>query len=249
MPRTLDGKGQVARRYGRGEIATNAYLPVFAEFAFIFIAAAVFYAGSKRYGPYKTGIFLLGSVLWTAPLENFAVLKGAYTYYTYAGILLPHYPGYLFWVGFVPLWIVLGWFVFAMSGFLLFHNVVLPHKRALFQAVASGLFALNIDLMMDPIASSNGLWVWTTNIMDILGIPLFNYVGWFMLIFLYDLIAEHTIFNAKPMRVIGGLERLLFRKPRPAEGPDLGRFVYRTIVLEIFLIVFLTVLNDVLAAI
>jgi uncharacterized membrane protein len=227
----------------------NAYLPVFAEFAFIFIAAAVFYAGSKRYGPYKTGIFLLGSVLWTAPLENFAVLKGAYTYYTYAGLLLPHYPGYLFWVGFVPLWIVLGWFVFAMSGFLIFHNLVLPYKRAVFQAAASGLFALNIDLMMDPIASSNGLWVWTTNIIDIVGIPLFNYVGWFMLIFLYDLIAEHTIFNNKPMRLFGGLERVAFRKPNIGEGPDLRRFVLRTVLLEIFLIVFLTLLNDVLAAI
>ena len=164
-------------------------------------------------------------------------------------MLLPHYPGYLFWVGFVPLWIVLGWFVFAMSGFLIFHNVVLPHKRAVFQAAASGLFALNIDLMMDPIASSNGLWVWTTNIIDIVGIPLFNYVGWFMLIFLYDLIAEHTIFNNKSMKLFGGLERLVFRKLKTGEGPDLGRFVLRTVLLEVFLIVFLTLLNDVLAAI
>jgi uncharacterized membrane protein len=225
----------------------NVAIPVFAEFAFIFIAATVFYAGTKRYGAFKTSIFLLGSVLWTAPLENFAVLKGAYTYYSYAGILLPHYPGYLFWVGFVPLWIVLGWFVFAMSGFLIFHNVVLPGRRALYQAAASGLFALNIDLMMDPIASSNGLWVWTTNIMDILRIPLFNYVGWFMLIFFYDLIAEHTIFNNKPLRIVGRLERVLLRKDKGGEGPNLGRFVFRIIVLEIFLIVFLTVLNDVLA--
>jgi uncharacterized membrane protein len=192
---------------------------------------------------------LLGSVLWTAPLENFAVLKGAYTYYSYAGVLLPNYPGYLLWVGLVPLWIVLGWFVFAMSGFLIFHNVVLPRKRALLQATASGLFALNIDLMMDPIASSNGLWTWTSNIMPILGIPLYNFVGWFMLIFLYDLIAEHTIFNNKPLRVVGALERLVLRKDKGGEGPNLGRFVFRILVLEIFLIVFLTVLNDILAAI
>jgi uncharacterized membrane protein len=225
----------------------NVAIPVFAEFAFIFIAAGVFYAGSRRYGAYKTGIFLLGSVLWTAPLENFAVLKGAYTYYSYAGLLLPNYPGYLLWVGLVPLWIVLGWFVFAMSGLLIFHNVVLPRRRALFQAAASGLFALNIDLMMDPIASSNGLWTWTTNIVDILGIPLFNFVGWFMLIFFYDLIAEHTIFNNKPMRVVGFLERLA-PKSSGDSGPNLRLLVLRIVALEIFLIVFLTVLNDVLAA-
>ncbi|MHB1867400.1 MAG: carotenoid biosynthesis protein, partial [Nitrososphaerales archaeon] len=184
-------------------------IPIFAELAFVFIAAAVFCAGAKRYGAFKTGIFLAGSVLWTAPLENFAVIKGAYTYYSYAGVLLPNYPGYLMWVGLVPLWIVLGWFVFAMSGFLIFHNIVLPRRRALFQAAASGLFALNIDLMMDPIASSNGLWTWTTNIVDILGVPLFNFVGWFMLIFFYDLIAEHTIFNNKPLKLVSKLEGLI----------------------------------------
>ena len=177
------------------------------------------------------------------------MLNGAYTYYSYAGILLPHYPGYLLWVGLVPLWIVLGWFVFAMSGFLIFHNVVLPRRRALFQAAASGLFALNIDLMMDPVASSNGLWTWTVSIADILGVPLFNFVGWFLLIFFYDLIAEHTIFNNKPLKIVGKLEGLILRKDHGDSGPNLGRFVFRVIVLEIFLIVFLTVLNDVLTAI
>ncbi|HVB12608.1 MAG TPA: carotenoid biosynthesis protein [Nitrososphaerales archaeon] len=224
-------------------------IPIFAELAFVFIAAAVFYAGTRRYGAFKTGIFLAGSVLWTAPLENFAVIKGAYTYYSYAGVLLPNYPGYLMWVGLVPLWIVLGWFVFAMSGFLIFHNVVLPGRRALFQAAASGLFALNIDLMMDPIASSNGLWIWTQNIVDILGVPLFNFVGWFLLIFFYDLIAEHTIFNNKPLKVVSKLEVLIPLKYRGGGGPNPRLFVFRVIILEIFLIVFLTVLNDVLSVI
>jgi uncharacterized membrane protein len=153
------------------------------------------------------------------------------------------------WVGLIPLWIVLGWFVFAMSGFLIFHNVVLPGRRALFQAVASGLFALNIDLVMDPVASSNGLWTWTVSIVDILRVPLFNFVGWFMLIFFYDLIAEHTIFNNKPLKIVSKLEGLIPLKNSGDGGPNLGRFVFRVIVLEIFLIVFLTVLNDVLTAV
>ncbi len=191
---------------------------------------------------------MLGSVLWTAPLENFAVLNGAYSYYYFAGALQANYPGYFFWVGLVPLWIILGWFVFALSGFLIFHNVVLPRSRALLQAAASGLFALNIDLMMDPVASSNGLWVWTANIMDILRIPLFNFVGWFMLIFFYDLIAQHTIFNSRELPIVGRLERLVFRGENRQEGIDLKRLVFRIVILEIVLIVFLTLLNDTLVA-
>lgn len=234
----------------QGVVKTIVAIPIIAELAFVLIAASVYYAGVMKFGLYKTSIFLLGSVLWSAPLENFAVLKGAYTYYHYAGVLLPNYPGYLMWVGLVPLWIVLGWFTFAMSGYLIFHGVAFPAKRALIQATASGLFALNIDFIMDPIASSNGLWVWTANIGDILGVPLFNFIGWFLLIFFYDIIAEHTIFNDKPFKVFETIERIISRKKQiPGEGPNLGRFVFRVIILETFLIVFLTLLNDVLTAI
>ncbi|MGI0090127.1 MAG: hypothetical protein ACREBS_00315 [Nitrososphaerales archaeon] len=83
-------------------------IPVISELGFVIVAAVVFYGASKRYGTQKAGIFLAGSVLWTASLENFAVLRGAYTYYSYAGQLYQGYPGYLMWVGLVPLWVVLG---------------------------------------------------------------------------------------------------------------------------------------------
>jgi uncharacterized membrane protein len=225
-------------------LALNTLSPVIAELGFSILAVLVFYAGSKRFGTKKTAIFFLGSILWTGPLENFAVLRGAYTYYGYAGLIYPNYPGYLTWLGLLPFWIVLGWFVFAMSGFLIFHDVLLTKKRALFQAAASGLFAVNIDLMMDPIASSNSLWIWLTGSFKIFGVPLFNFVGWFLLIFVYDLIAQHTIFHNKPMRGLAGVERFLFRKSEPAGDRIEGkRLVFRIITLETVVIIFLTILT------
>lgn len=225
-------------------MSLNTLSPVIAELGFAILAAFVFLAGCKRFGRLRTSVFFLGSILWTGPLENFAVLRGAYTYYGYANLVYPHYPGYLMWLGVLPFWIVLGWFVFAMSGFLIFHDVLLTKKRALFQAGASGLFAVNIDLMMDPIASSNSLWIWLTGSFKLFGVPLFNFVGWFLLIFIYDLIAQHTIFHSRPMRGLSRLERLLFRHPQPTDDRiDGKRLVFRIVAMETVVIIFLTLLT------
>ena len=222
----------------------NLASPAVAELSFVALAVVVFWAGARTFGRTRAAVFLLGSVLWTAPVENFAVLRGAYTYYGYAGKILPNYPGYLMWVGLVPFWVVLGWFVFAMSGFLIFHGVLLTKRRALLQAAASGIFAVNIDLMMDPVASSNALWVWLTASFKVVGTPLFNLVGWFLLIFFYDLIARHTIMDSKPMPGLSRVEALVFR-PRagPGSGIDSRRLVFRILVLETVVIVLLALLT------
>jgi len=209
----------------------------------IAIALLVFYAGSRAYGPHKTWVFLAGAILWTAPLENFAAAQHGYTYYGYAGAFLQGYPGYLFWVGLVPFWILLGWFVIALSCYVISHEVLLRGRRALVQAAFSGLLALNIDLLMDPIASANRLWIWTAGSFPFLGVPLFNFAGWFMLIFFFDLISNHTIFRNAPMRVVSGAERYL-PKPR-SDGPiDLRRLATRILLLEGFVIVALWVLAN-----
>ena len=223
----------------------NLASPAIAEVSFIILAALVFYAGSKRYGALRTGVFLAGALLWTALLENFAVLNGGYTYYAYSGLIYPGYPGYLFWVGTVPLWILLGWFVFAMSAYVLFHDVLLSNRSTVVQATAAGLFALNIDLMMDPAATGNNLWVWLAGSFRTLGIPLFNYIGWFILIFLYYVIVSTTLFDTPPMAVLGRAEERLFGRLDAARpGPDLRRFVFRVVVLEVLVIAFLYYLSN-----
>lgn len=226
-------------------MTTNAASPLVAEAVFVLLAVAVFYASSKRYGAYRTGVFLGGAILWTAFLENFAVLNGGYTYYSYEGQLFPGFPGYLFWVGTVPLWILLGWFVFSMSGYVIFHDILLRGRSTLVQATAAGLFAVDIDLMMDPAAYGNGLWVWLAGSFPFLGIPLFNFIGWFLLIFLYFAIAKNTIFTNGRLPGLGWLEERLFGEPHPdAPAPDLRRFILRTVVIELLVIAFLYSLSN-----
>jgi putative membrane protein len=52
-----------------------------------------------------------------------------------------------------------------------------------------------LDLFIDPVAVAAGYWVWFVHGTIYYGIPLLNYVGWFVLIFLsslaFILIAKH----------------------------------------------------------
>ena len=227
-------------------MGTSVAAPVVAELGTILLAALLSYAASRRDGAARAGVFLGGAIIWTALLENLSVVAGEYTYYQYSGQLFPQYPGYLFWVGAVPLWNLLGWFVIVMSGFILFHEVLLPRARGLAQAAACGLFALNVDLMLDPAASANGLWVWLTGSFRFLGVPAINFFGWFLLVFFYDLIAQSTIFNNRPFPVLSRAERPVFGDLAGRGGPDLRRFFFRLIVVELVIFVVLFYLSNVL---
>ena len=210
--------------------------PVIAELGTIVLACVLVYAAGKRFGYVKTIIFLGGAILWTALIENLSVVAGEYTYYDFANKLIQGYPGYLFWVGAVPLWVLLGWFVLAMSGFVIFHEILLPQRRALFQAAASALLAVNVDLMLDPAASANSLWVWLSGYYRYLGVPVVNFLGWFLLIFFYDIIAGHTIFRSSPLPVLSRIERAVFGELNEGSPvPDLRRFAFRLVVLEILI--------------
>lgn len=191
------------------------------------------YAGFRRYGRVKTLIFFAGSILWTAPIENIGVVTGSYTYYGFAGLFLTEYPGYLFWVGLVPLWIELGWFVVALSSFIVVHEVILPKRRAVVQAVASGLLAVNMDAVIDPVASSNELWVWLAPSIYVLGVPAYNWVGWFLLVFFYDIAFEHTVLDYRPLKGLNAIEKLLFKGNVVSSESKIIRFAFRLVVLSI----------------
>jgi uncharacterized membrane protein len=215
-------------------MGANLASPVVAELGTIVLAALVFYAASKRYGVFRAGLFLAGALVWTSIIENLAAVAGEYSYYYYAGQLLPGYPGYLFWVGMVPLWILLGWFVLSMSGFVIFHEVLLSTRGAVVQAAASGLFALNVDLMLDPAASANNLWIWQTGSFSYLGVPLANFFGWFLLIFVYDIIVGRTIFSERSLPIVSRVEKVFFGRGA-GEGPRpvLRSFFFRILVLDV----------------
>ena len=223
------------------------YIPVGAELGTIVLAFLAAYAGVKVYGKERAAYFLAGSVLWTSIIENLGVLDKSYTYYTYAGLFGPHYAGYLFWVGQVPLWIELGWVIVALSLFVLFHEVLLPGRSAFLQAACAGLIAVNIDFVIDPVAVANNLWQWINPSIYILGVPIYNWVGWFCLIFFYDLLFNYTILQSRPVAVLGRIERV-FLKDDYGSNAKAGRFAFRLVVTILAVAILLTIIADVLLA-
>jgi uncharacterized membrane protein len=224
------------------------YIPVSAELGTILIAFIAAYAGAKIFGTERAAYFLAGSVLWTSIIENLGVIDKSYTYYTYAGIFNSQYPGYLFWVGQVPLWIELGWVIVALSLFVLFHEVLLPGRNPLLQAACAGLFAVNIDLVIDPVAVANNLWQWINPSVYVLGVPIYNWVGWFCLIFFYDLIFNYTILQNKPVAILGRIEGV-FLRDRYTSNARAARFAFRLIVTILVVAVLLTIIANMLVAV
>jgi putative membrane protein len=53
--------------------------------------------------------------------------------------------------------------------------------------LATGLIAVVVDLFIDPVAVAIGYWVWYVQGNVYYGIPLLNFVGWFVLMFLAPL--------------------------------------------------------------
>jgi uncharacterized membrane protein len=233
-----------------GRYMTVIVTAVVAEIGAFLIAGLVFYGLKRRFGWTIALFFLLGSIAWTTPLETLGISTGSYTYSAFANSLFHGYRGYFVWIGIVPLWIEMGWFIISASSFILFHDIIQTKRKTVMAAVFAGLFAVDIDLMIDPIASSNRLWVWIGPSMSLMGIPLYNYVGWFLMIFLYDIIIWNTVVAFQQIRVLSAIERrFLFISNWVASASvseKLRGFVFRMIVFEIFAIFVIKIASVVL---
>jgi uncharacterized membrane protein len=225
-------------------------IPIIAEFGTFLLAGIVIYAAVKRYGRNTGFAIIICSILWTTPIETLGVASRDYTYLAYSGVLAPNYPGYLLWLGIVPLWVSLGWFIISLSSFMIFHDIISGQRRAIVPAVLAGLLAVNIDLMVDPVSSSNKLWVWIVPGLDLFGVPLYNFVGWFLMILFFDLIIWHTITGVHPIKPLSFIENKLFAfKDRMVNtisfGQRLKLFGVRMILFELIVIFSLKALADV----
>ncbi len=68
------------------------------------------------------------------------------------------------------------------------HQDMLTERRLwLFVPLLTAGIAVVFDLFLDPIAVTAGYWVWFVEGTVYYGIPLLNYVGWFVLMFLAPL--------------------------------------------------------------
>lgn len=159
------------------------------EIAFYLLFAISLYAGTKRFGRQTIELLLVGATIWTVIIENFIVLNGGYDYYAYS---TGSFPGYMVWVGVVPLWIILGWFVMTTASYIV-TDTLLPGRSPLTRSLLTALISLNIDLLLDPVAVSTGLWRWTHPSVYIIGVPLTNLIGWFFIVFVFVLAFETGI--------------------------------------------------------
>jgi hypothetical protein len=172
------------------------------------LAWLCFHHARRRLGLYRAMIFLGGSFVFTGIEESMWILLGRYAQELQAA--LPSAPNavlgqssqgisgtYYFTRGFfwfieTPLLACLGWFFVAYSCVYV-ANLILPRARLGFRAVAGGLLAMNLDLWLDPVQTHETFksWIWAqADRINIFSIPLSNFMGWFLLIFLFALVFE-----------------------------------------------------------
>jgi uncharacterized membrane protein len=136
-----------------------------------------------RFGGPDTLVFVVVSGAFTAIMDFIS----SFVAHNYA------YPGQS------PLWvftyIFFGWIGISGSCLLIAEGILarpgqdlLTQRRLWWQVpLATGLIAVLVDLFIDPIAVANGYWVWYVESDVYYGIPLLNFVGWFVLMFLAPL--------------------------------------------------------------
>ena len=101
--------------------------------------------------------------------------------------------------------------------------------------------------MIDPVAVANNLWQWLNPSIYVIGVPIYNWVGWFFLVFFYDLTFNYTVLNNRSMFVLGKIESF-FLKNRWSRWEKVARFTFRIVVINFVVAVILTIISSGLAA-
>jgi putative membrane protein len=87
------------------------------------------------------------------------------------------------WIGVCGSCVLIAEGILAKSG-----QDMLTQPRLWWQVpLVTGLIAVAVDLLIDPVAVVIGYWVWNVQGNVYYGIPLLNFVGWFVLMFLAPL--------------------------------------------------------------
>ena len=164
----------------------------------ILLGYGCFLHARKYFGFWMASCFLIGSFVFTGLEESMWILLGRFIP---PGTLNPFgetvYGTYWFtkgglWFLETPITACIGWFFLAYSCVLV-ASKVFPNMNLWGRAAVGGLIAMGIDLWLDPVATSPDMmsWVWAEgDVFLFFGIPHTNFVGWFLLIFLFALFWE-----------------------------------------------------------
>ena len=194
----------------RGPFTIN---PVWLDLAYIdsltiILSLAIIYHGIKTHGMFKTICFFYGSIVFSGLEECMWILAGRFdvlpfeTYFFTRGGL---------WFFEIPLSVCLVWFIIAWCCVYV-AEIVFPNKSYAFHAFLAGVFAVSLDLFIDPMmvnlgvtsmfTDSEGMWVWLSDpneVFAIFSIPFFNFLGWFFIIFGFSLLFGY-FFEEVPLR-------------------------------------------------
>ncbi|MHA1299994.1 MAG: carotenoid biosynthesis protein [Candidatus Helarchaeota archaeon] len=181
------------------------FLPLLLSDIMIYLSAAlVFLHSNKKYGFWKSILFLSGSFLYTGMEENmwiYAGYQGSLGIPSFlTGTIIPatYYFNYykaLTWFFGAPMAACLGWYIIAYSMVYLVEKVFPDwdsetNNGLLKISLGAGLLAMSVDLFVDPIMVRNQSWFWLSSLEEslfIIGIPITNFIGWFLLIFLFSI--------------------------------------------------------------
>ncbi len=165
----------------------------------VLLAGLCFVHAWRRLGPYPAVMFLAGSFFFTGLEENVWIFIGRYIHLLAAaapelgsGAGTYYFTrGGLWWFE-IPVYICLGWFFIAYSCVHV-SNLLLRGRGIAARAALGGFLAMNFDLWLDPVQVHPAWrsWVWLTNEpVRVLSIPLTNFAGWFMLVFLFAVVFD-----------------------------------------------------------
>ena len=152
------------------------------EVALIVLFVVALARSRRTHGAARTGRELLFGFAVSQSVELMAVALGRYRYPDWL-IYFPPRPAW------VPLGIGLGWAALLPAVMALSEKLVGRQRRHWQLALLDGALAVAFDLVLDPTVSGPPLqmWIWRGEGMTpyrswILGVPLFNFVGWFVLV-------------------------------------------------------------------
>jgi hypothetical protein len=169
-----------------------------ADFFTLLLSWICFLHARRHYGFWMASCFLIGSFVFTGLEETLWILSGRFFGGMASNPLCETvYGTYWFtrgacWFLETPITACLGWFFIAYSC-VLTAGKVFPRMRLLGRATVGGLIAMGIDLWMDPIQTAPEImaWVWGRgDVLLLFGIPHYNFLGWFLLIFLFAILWE-----------------------------------------------------------
>ncbi len=148
----------------------------------------------KNFGAFLTILFFSGAFLFSGVVENLIILTSRFnllpfqTYYFNKGGLTRFIE--------VPTCVCLCWSLLAYSSFYI-TQIIIPKAGPMKKAIVAALICMDIDLWMDPVMThpTNQFWTWLNNnneTFQIFSIPVYNFIGWFGIIFSFNIIWLHT---------------------------------------------------------